>query len=500
MNCHYSTKAIFLGPVMYVDFSRLAITEIKRNPTRTVVGVITCALAAMIVVLLRVVPEGYNVGVALPERTFSGGDILIFPAQAPLSSSESHMLVWRNWHGSDWQSHLLYYFPDTGTNGYLAEEGCAGWRGMIPREVMDRIMGIPNVKKVSPYRSLPCVVTTDRGTTMAFLRGFDLEGHPIEPYLTQNAERHPAFTQKDALEVIVPSLGRLFSDLGIGDVVRITVPKVLVYHSGSPGGLVPQLAVDWDGCQEFQFTVSQKYAIQVGEEVDVTAPRPDGGPPPTIPVYWERPEVLVSMEVFERIIGKLSPEFAGSGTGSFKLDFPTYQLAVTVDRSSKLRETTRLIREALGPDFGVYAVAEARGYHTSHVVMPPDLHDVYSGLIIGFAAVVVAGNIYITVVQQKRKLGLFRVVGATSSNIIQYILTLVAYVSASGSLYGVLAGNALYLITLIGSDLTLREWFIQALGDFGKIMGLSVGLSLAIGFGIAWWASRLSCAEVLSRE
>ena len=483
-----------------MDFSRLAIAEIRRNPTRTVVGIITCALAAMIVVLLRVVPEGYNVGVALPERTFSGGDILIFPAQAPLSSAETSMLVWRHWQGSDWQSHILYYFSDTAAKGYLAEVDCAGWRGMIPRHVIEQILSVPNVKLVSAYRSLPCIVTTDRGTAPAFLRGFDLEGHPIEPHLTQNVERHPAFTQGDNLEVVVPNMGRPFSELGVGDVVHIRVPKLLVYHSGSPAGLVPQLAVDWDESQQFTFTVSQKYAVQVGEEVDLEAPRTDGGPPPTIPIYWERPELLVPMEVFERILRDLDPGLAGYGAGNFSLDFPTYQIAVTVDRNSRLRETTRLIREALGKDYGVYAVAEARGYHTSHVVMPPAMHSVYSALIIGFASVVVAGNIYITVAQQKRKIGLFRVVGATSGNIIQYILTLVAYVSATGSSYGVVAGNLLYLITLLGSDLTFREWLIQALGDCGKIMGLSIGLSLAIGFGIAWWASRLSCAEVLNRE
>jgi len=487
-----------------MDFSKLAMTEIRRNSTRTIVGVITCALAAMIVVLIRVVPEGYNVGVALPERTFSGGDILIFPAQAPLSSSETNMLTWRNWQGSNWQSHLLYYFKDTAKTGYLAEEACAGWRAMIPRELIEQLASIPNIRRISAYRSVPCIVGTDRGTVHAFLRGFDLEGHPIEPHLTEDPEKHPPFTRKDELEGIAPNVGRPFSSIEVGDVISITVPKVVVYRTASPSGLVPQLAVDWEGARSYRFVVSQKYAIQVGEETDAAAGAASPGPPPSIPIYWERPEFLVPMDVFEGILAELGAltahEATGLASGDFDLDFPTYQIAVTVDRNSRLRETTRLIREALGKDYGVYAVAEARGYHTSHVVMPPAMHSVYSALIIGFASVVVAGNIYITVAQQKRKIGLFRVVGATSGNIIQYILTLVAYVSATGSSYGVVAGNLLYLITLLGSDLTFREWLIQALGDCGKIMGLSIGLSLAIGFGIAWWASRLSCAEVLNRE
>ncbi len=86
---------------------------------------------------------------------------------------------------------------------------------------------------------------------------------------------------------------------------------------------------------------------------------------------------------------------------------------------SQLRETARLVREALGSDYGVYAVPEALSYTAkarNHVVMPPDLHSVFSSLIIGFASVVVAGNIYIIVVQQKRKIGLLRVVGAISYN------------------------------------------------------------------------------------
>ncbi len=90
--------------------------------------------------------------------------------------------------------------------------------------------------------------------------------------------------------------------------------------------------------------------------------------------------------------------------------------------------------------------------------------------------------------------------GATSKDILQYVLTLVAYVSLLGTCIGGVLGNLLYLLSFLGSDMEFKTWFSQALSDFGVIAGLSVAVSLGIGFAIAYWASRLPCSEVLSRE
>ncbi|HHY18010.1 MAG TPA: ABC transporter permease [Firmicutes bacterium] len=486
-----------------MDFAKLAMAEVRRNPTRTLVAVIASALAAMIVILLRVIPEGYNIGVAMPERTFSGGDIIIFPAQAPLSSSDNRRLVWRNWHGRDWQSHLLYYFPETNSRGYFTGETCAGWRSMVPGEIFDKVKDIPNVKSISAYRSLPCVVRIGNQQIPAVLRGFDLEteysidshvalGDPLD---SENAENHRA---------LVPLQARGFGDITPGNIIFISVPKTVIAESMSPYGKpLLHTGITWDEAKEYSFTVAGGYQIQVDEKPDLEAAIDSPGPPPMVPVFWIRPEVIISMDVFERIIEDLDPILEDKYLESFNMNFPSYQIALTVDRMSQLRQTTHLVRETLGSDYGVYPVPEALTYAArsrNHVVMPPNLHSVFSTLIIGFASVVVAGNIYIVVVQQKRKIGLLRVVGATSSNIKEYVLTLVAYVSAIGTLSGAVAGNFLYVVTLLGSDLSIKEWFAQALGDLSIIMGLSVGISTAIGLGIASWASRLSCSEVLSRE
>ena len=134
-------------------------------------------------------------------------------------------------------------FQDTAKTGYLAES-CAGWRAAIGELIEPA--SIPNIRRIG-YRSVPCIVGTDLGTVHAFLRGFDLEGHPIEPHLTEDPEKHPPFTRKDELEGIAPNVGRPFSSIEVGDVISITVPKVVVYRTASPSGLVPQLAVDWEG-------------------------------------------------------------------------------------------------------------------------------------------------------------------------------------------------------------------------------------------------------------
>ncbi|MGI6162634.1 MAG: ABC transporter permease [Bacillota bacterium] len=486
-----------------MDFARLAMAEVRRNPTRTLVAVIASALAAMIVILLRVIPEGYNLGVALPERTFSGGDIVIFPAHTPLSSTDTPMLVWRNWQGSDWQSHLLYYFPETGSTGYLTEEECAGWRAMVPNQILEEIRDIPNIKGISAYRSLPCIVTVDNRRIPAILRGYDLESeYPLDPHVALGDPL--TNTSAESHQALIPLQIKGFEKVKPDDKLTISVPNAVITKSVSPAGKPFLYAgISWDEAKQYSFTVTGGYQIQVGETPDYEAARNSPDPPPMIPVFWIRPEVIIPVEAFESIIEDLNPRLKNEYLESFGLNFPSYQITLTVDRMSQLRETTRLVREALGSDYGVYAVPEALSYTAkarNHVVMPPDLHSVFTSLIIGFASVVVAGNIYITVVQQKRKIGLLRVVGATSRDIIQYVLTLVAYVSAIGTVSGAVLGNLLYLVTLLGSDLSIGEWFAQALSDFAKITCISLGISLAIGFGIASWASRLSCSEVLSRE
>ena len=460
-------------------------TEVRRNPTRTRIAVLASALAAMVVILLRVIPEGYPVGVAMPQRTYTGGDIVIFPAQSPLSSAENSTLVLRDWQGSDWQSQILYYFPEIMKTGYLCKEECIGWRAMIPKDVMAAISDIPNVNSAYSYLALPCLVNTDDAIVPAILRGFyeySVEGK----------------------EAIIPKITKGFENLGAGEMLHVTIPEPKVTEFVSQGSKTSlHIGTDWENTTEYSFEIIGSYSIQIGEEIDYEAWSNSPSPtPPMIPLYWDRPEILISSQLFEEIVRDTCTGIDPKYLESFSSLFPTYQITLTVDNMSRIRETTRLVREALGSDYGVYAIPEALTAASSqgHVVMPPDLHKLFSALIIGFSAIVVAGNIYIVVVQQKRKIGLFRVVGATSKDILQYVLTLVAYVSFLGTCIGGVLGNLLYLFSFLGSDMEFKTWLSQALSDFGVIAGLSVAVSLGIGFAIAYWASRLPCSEVLSRE
>ncbi len=479
-------------------------TEIRRNPTRTRIAVIASALAAMIVILLRIIPEGYPLGIAMPERTYTGGDIVVFPAQTPLSSAEHSTLVLRDWQGSDWQSQILYYFPDIMNTGYLCKEASTGWRAMIPKDVLAAISDIPNIKSAYSYRALPCLITTDKAVVPAILRALDEQpAYPLEPYMEQPAS---FFSESSVIdrEAIIPKQTKGLGDLKTGSTLYITIPEPKVVEFVSPNGSTSlHIGTDWEKAVEYSFAIKGKYSIQIGEEIDYEAWANSPDPqPPMIPLYWNRPEVLISSALFETIVQEMGASIDPTYLESFSWAFPTYQITLTVDSMSQMRETARLAREALGSDYGVYAVPEAL-YSTSskgHVVMPPDLHKLFSGLIIGFSALVVAGNIYIIVVQQKRKIGLFRVVGATSKDILQYVLTMVAYVSLIGTCAGGLVGNLLYLFSLLGSDMEFGTWVSQALSDFGVIAGLSIAVSLGIGFAIAYWASRLPCSEVLSRE
>lgn len=491
-----------------MNFSKLAVTEIKRNPTRTRIAVLASALAAMLIILLRIIPEGYPLEIAMPERTYSGGDIVIFPALAPISSAEDKALILRDWQGSDWQSHILYYFPKIKKTGYFCSEGAIGWRAMIPKDVISAISDIPNIKNVYPYRALPCLVTTETsGTFPAILRGFNEQPpHSLEPYLHKEEKHNPSrfFSESCVEDMEAITSRQVMGKIPPGSTIHVAIPEPRVAEFVSPNGdTTLHMGMDWDNLAKYSFLVVGEYSIKVHEVIDYEASLGSPDPhPKTIPLYWERPEILIPSALFEKIAEETSDNIDPAYFEPFSSVFPTYQITLTVDNMSQIHQTTHLIREALGDDYGVYAIPEAL-FDTSskgHVVMPPDLHKLFSGLIMLFSALVVAGNIYIIVVQQKRKIGLFRVVGATSKDIRQYVLTMVAYVSLSGTCIGALLGNLLYFFSFLASDMAFGTWLSQVLSEFAIITGISLLISLSIGFSIAHWASKLPCAEVLSHE
>jgi len=485
-----------------LDFIRLAIIETKRNSTRTVIAVLAAALAALTVILLRFIPQGYAVGMALPERSYVGGDILVFPGFAPISSAQTSQFKWRPWPGSDWQSQFLYFFPNAPNRGYLVAESGPQWRAMDPSDVVDKLKRVPGIASISLYRSLQCLVKLDKSEVPAILRGWEVNDESGYSFNTFMQLGRPLDKKDDELlKALVPSQVKPFDKIKPQSQFQVFIPKPLVQvmapDKSSKENSFTQIGVNWDLGKIYTLTAVGGYKVEVGQEVDEerSLNSPDGLV--MVPVYWERPEILVPMGTFENLIREL-------GGSSLSIEqFPVYQIAIKVSKMSKLKECVNLIRESLGTGYGIYSVPEllaAKESYSNQPVILPDTQNLFIWLIFMLSGIIVCGNIYVLLSQQRRKIGLLRVVGATSKNIMGYALAMVASVTTIGTLSGFLVGKALYLIALIGSDLTIKEWLAQAASDLFMTFGLSLLISLSIGIVIAFWASKMPCSEVLNRE
>lgn len=458
-----------------MDFLRLAMRDAKRNATRTLVAVIAVALASAVPVLSRMIPQGYVRGYGLAERTFAGGDILVWPAPRPVDLRDGSALDWRFWNGSDWQSDLIYFLPSVEIRGYLAEEGSSGWRPFTASEVGSRIRGVSGVTGVLPYLALPCTVKTGSGTANAILRGIS-----------------PDSGQASRISSIVKE-GR---PLSVDD--RGLLSALIPLHGGQPWekaftGMA--LEVDVPGASSLTLDVVGGYTVETGE-APVEIPQTSNAPAQImkLPVYWERPEIIVTEDTFLRL---------ASGPAQAAAGYPVYQVALTVDRMSSLESTAREVAAALGPDYAVYSVPRLLELKSSGGVAPTVSREwwpVMTFLAFGLSAVLVAGSVYILLAQQRRKIGLFRVIGATRANIVAYSMGIAFRVAATGVVYGYLAGKILSIPMFIGSDLSFGQWVSQAGWDLLLVSGVSFGLTAALGLAVGLWASRIPCAEVLRRD
>lgn len=451
-----------------MDFLKLALREARKNAARTALAIFAVALASAAVVVSRSMPHGYPTGFRLAERQFVGGDLVVWSAVAPIDPRDQGPLVSRPFGGSDWQSHALYFLPSL-AHGYLAEPGALHWGPVQGLE--DKVLSVDEVASVSPYLVAPCLLDTPGGPVEAILRGRDIEdaGEAISMahLVVQGRNLEPA--DRATLSALVPLHGGLpFGVLGSGQeiTVRLLSAEQTPVTLRAVGG----------------------YDVVTGEAIDYDAqPGPDGRHP-VRPVYWERLEIIVSPETFARIAGDT---------------VPVYQISATVAKISELEAVVQRVRDALGPGYAVYSVPQLAAMRESSVKVPvldtgyvPAMY----GLSFILSGVIVSGSVYVLLSQQRRKVGLLRVIGATRRDIFVYVLGLTLYVTIFGAASGFLAGKVLSLIALISSDMTVAKWLSLSAADLMVVGGLAVPTTVLFGLAVGYWASRIPCGEVLRRE
>jgi hypothetical protein len=487
-----------------VDFLRLAVREARRNATRTQVAILAVALAAATPVLARVIPEGYPTGFGTVERAFVGGDVVVWTAPAPVDSRSTSRLTWLPWNGQDWQSDALYFLPGLQHKGYLAESPGSTWRPTSLEAVKTSLKGVPGITEVRPYLTLPCIAETRHGSFEVILRG---RGPEIASEFTMDGfvKVGRALTLADQGEytAVVPFQGWAWESCDVNYAIpfSLVVPGLVANSSGNVGGDawgVQAFGLSWDKPLRLAVLPVGGYEVQTGE-VQIANHDPARMEFPLMaPAFWDRSEVVVTEETFLRMVSQaLGAPAPAAGS------FPVYQVSLRAGRMSDLKSTVDLVRRALGSGFAVYSVPEllrTKGSDVSVPVISRDLWPAFLALVFGLSGVIVSGSVYILLAQQRRKIGLLRVIGARRRDIVVYALGVTLYVTLAGAILGFLAGKILSASVVVFSDLSFPEWLARSARELGMTLGLSLSVTLALGTAVGIWASGIPSAEVLRRE
>lgn len=473
-----------------MDFIRLAVRDVRRNGSRTGLAIAATALATVILVLSRLVPQGYMKYLAYAERSFADADILVWSAPQHVYSKDTSPLEWRDWSGEEWQSFAGYFLPELKSKGYVSPVDAPGWGPLDAGRLSSIISQVEGVEEVLPYLAFPCKVRVGDGEYVdAILRGREFRGQDRPLAMDWQVKRGRPLGPQDerspnALVPLEPE-----EEGPPGAVVPLIADVIIPYAPHLEMEILlprPQAgtAPSWDNPVSANLRQVGAYKVELGV---VPGEFPDEIRPTG---YWKRPEVIVSRTTFLDLVSGVLPEP------------PVYQMLVKVVRHSDTKVIVERLRQALGPDYGVYAIAElvsTSGDMSGISLIVPDMSSLMRWMTITMAGGIVAASVYVLLALQTRKIGLLRAIGATSKDIILYALSAVAYTTLAGIAIGFVLGKIITLTVIAATDFTFFEWLKMA--GYDALLSLSgIAIPLTLGLAVAIWASRIPCAEVLRRE
>ncbi|HAI21839.1 MAG TPA: hypothetical protein DCM14_08100 [Clostridiales bacterium UBA8153] len=460
-------------------FLRMALRNARRNLSRSLLALVSMAVAAAILTGTLSMADGYPRGAFWEHRRLAGADVVVYAERAALPGPGSgEKLQWElgmDAHSSD----LLQHFPLLGRRGYLA----------LPQVRTFDLAQLPDgfahqqIAAVEPFLAMPVFVRVPGSADVlpAVLRGRDLD---VDRAVWQLA----GFTPSDdgALVCLVNrNVPPGWPDFSEHPALVVEVPRVVVH---GPAGTI----YDYTQRRQFILEVRGVYAFPASV-TDAVAQGRDAAEAAEDPGYLPSQQIFVPAGTLERIFE------AVGGTGGFRY---VHQLGVRVESMVRALEVATYLQERLpwARVFTLPQLVRAAWGQAGQVPVSRDVTRTFTYLAFALAGMLVTTNMFILVTQRRREIGVLKAIGASSGEIVLMVLAETMTLAVLGSVLGFALVRGFYLVVYLASQVSLARVGLDTLRVAAYVIGLGSLTALLAGLVPSVLAARSTAREVLRHE
>ncbi|MCE5196295.1 MAG: ABC transporter permease [Negativicutes bacterium] len=496
-------------------FLKLGVTNAWRNLARSLLAILSMALAASFLSYSVSLGKGYAGGAGQFVRRMDGGEIIAYAERLSLEMpKEGERWTFTDQPLSDFTDYGLYY-PEYTKAGYLRLAEQANY---FSENDLAAISAVAGVDGVNPIYQMPAWITDaaiasaqEVEKTAVFLQGKSASGaesadHSLEEYIIDGHWFTEA--EMDSNCIVVPqSIPGIENPIKVGDWLRLELPAVIRSED--------RLLTRWFLRQTIDLQVIGIVAIPTRY---VTYLNSATGLPDGAQIYAYSSELYLPQGYWWKLWNQASQSLPYYPEQiSIQINSLTYLEDTVYDLSNQMphfqfisapKAEERLLRNFSLEPAAAFQVLPAsvstelrnQAMREQQAVISADLRLPILLLILLNAALLVAANILIMVTERKREMAILKAIGSMRKNIVVMVLTEAVMVTILGGSLGFLLVEIQSILNQITNQNPFLSILSSVLQNYGLVIGSTTLIALFFGLFPALKSASMSVMGVLRDE
>lgn len=496
-------------------FLKLGVTNAWRNLARSLLAILSMALAASFLSYSVSLEKGYAGGAGQFVRRMDGGEIIAYAERLSLEMpKEGEAWVFTDEPLSDFTDYGMYY-PEYTQAGYLRLAEQANY---FSESDLALISEVPGIEKINPIYQMPAWIAGatagssqgDQKTAVSVLgkseSGAESAAHSLEEYII--AGHWFSEEEMNSNSVVVPQyIPGIAQQLKVGDLLRLEIPGI----TRSEDRLVSQ----WFERQTVELKVIGIVAIPTRyvSYINTAKGLTDGAQ-----IYAYSSELYLPQGLWWKLWNQASqtlpyyPEQISIQTDNLTYledyvydlsnQFTHFQFISAPKAEERLLQNFSLEPEAAFQILpaGVSAELRNQAMREQQAVISADLRLPILLLILFNAALLVAANILIMVTERKREMAILKAIGSMRKNIVVMVLVEAVMVTILGGSLGFFLVEIQSILNQITNQNPILSIVSSVLRSYGLVIGSTTLIVLFFGLFPALKSASMSVMGVLRDE